>query len=154
MTKQTGFTLIELVAVIVILSILAAFAIPRFIDLTAKARAADLENLAGDIREASALAHSVVVARGTPHLNGSITLRNGQVTMIDGFPGGGVLGIASALQDLHNFPIYDPGGGNEGDTIKFTVDPPKDKSKCHVAYTAPSHPGDIPQTRLVNLDCH
>ena len=37
--KQRGFTLIELVFVIVILGILAAFAVPRFVDLTSEARA-------------------------------------------------------------------------------------------------------------------
>jgi MSHA pilin protein MshA len=45
MKKQQGFTLIELVTVIIILGILAAFAIPRFINLTTEARAASIEGL-------------------------------------------------------------------------------------------------------------
>ena len=46
-TSQKGFTLIELVMVIVILGILAAVAIPRFIDLSGNAQQATIDGLAG-----------------------------------------------------------------------------------------------------------
>ena len=50
MNKQAGFTLIELVLVIVILGVLAATALPRFSDLSTQARVASLNGLAGGLR--------------------------------------------------------------------------------------------------------
>lgn len=52
---QAGFTLIELVMVIVILAVLAAVAIPKFIDLGADAKAAALSGVAGSLTSASAV---------------------------------------------------------------------------------------------------
>ena len=52
---QAGFTLIELVVVMVILGILSAVAIPQFVDLRADARTARIEGVAGVVSSASAV---------------------------------------------------------------------------------------------------
>jgi len=66
--NQRGFTLIELVMVIVILGVLAAVAIPKFVDLKGDAQAAAVQGVAGGISSASSVnyaAKSANSAKGT-----------------------------------------------------------------------------------------
>ena len=62
--KKRGFTLIELVMVIVILGILAAMVLPRFIDLTTKARESAAKGALGAVRAAIAIKYASNAAYG------------------------------------------------------------------------------------------
>ncbi|MCH1924118.1 type II secretion system protein [Shewanella sp. C32] len=61
MQKQQGFTLIELVVVIIILGILAVVAAPKFLNLQSDARGSTLQGLKGAINSANSLVYSKAV---------------------------------------------------------------------------------------------
>lgn len=66
MRKQSGFTLIELVIVVVILGFLAVTAIPKFIDLTDQAKQANIEGMAGGFATGVSLARAQWEAEARP----------------------------------------------------------------------------------------
>ena len=73
-TKQKGFTLIELVVVIVILGILAATAAPKFIDLTGDAKAATLAGVAGSLSTGVNLIQAKAMIQGKHNVTSANTL--------------------------------------------------------------------------------
>jgi len=68
MRRQSGFTLIELVIVIVVLGILAAIAIPRFISLQREARIAVIDSLFNSVRSGANLIYAKSAVEGEINL--------------------------------------------------------------------------------------
>lgn len=104
--RQKGFTLVELVVVIVILGILAAVALPRFVNLQKEARTAAVNAMAGGIRSAVALAQSKYLAVG--NMTATTVDMNGisvDVTAGTGIPTGALTGIGAALQSTDGFNV-------------------------------------------------
>jgi MSHA pilin protein MshA len=100
---QRGFTLIELVVVIVILGILAAFAVPRFMGLENEARVATVHSLLGSMKGTAAMAHGMCMAQGCAN-GASITVPGGQpMTMRFGYPDNA--SIVHGMEGLEGFSI-------------------------------------------------
>lgn len=143
--KEKGFTLIELVMVIVILGILAAFALPRFADFGGEARTSSVNGLAGAMRSAASIAHARQAAdnasAGTP-----VTLEGASITMVLGYPTADADGIGAAAQVSSDFQATG-GGTNGGDSIIYYLAPDDGTAgtpNCRVTYTAAT--ADDPST--------
>ncbi|WP_394560387.1 type II secretion system protein [Aquipseudomonas alcaligenes] len=83
--QQGGFTLIELIMVIVILGILAAFALPRFADFSGQARYSTINGALGSVRSASAIVHAAAVAANQTSATGTITLEGQNIALAYGY---------------------------------------------------------------------
>ena len=105
---QRGFTLIELVMVIVILGVLAAVAIPKFVDLKGEAEAAALQGVAGGLASASAVnyaARSVSTTKGAA-TQGLTCQTAATAIMQSGVPNGYTLdNVASLVSGSNNCVI-------------------------------------------------
>lgn len=73
MRKKAGFTLIELIMVIVIIGILAAIAIPKFVDLSSQAKQSATRGALGAIRSAVAIAYAENATAGNAQFPSAIT---------------------------------------------------------------------------------
>lgn len=100
--KQQGFTLIELIVVIVILGILAVTAAPKFMDVTAEGKVGQRDGVIASIRSIMEMGHGkAIVANGFGN-DGTILVDSVHYKIVNGYPSGSTLGDGStALLATH-----------------------------------------------------
>ncbi len=157
MRQQGGFTLIELIMVIVILGILAAFALPRFSNLSDDARRAQIQGAAGAIKSASAIVHASYLAAGNNPA--TVALEGQNITLINGYPRAtnglnsilGAAGITTGAQG--DFDVDNSGGGTAaGNTVRVLARGATTAANCAVSYTAPAA-GQAPTIQVITTGC-
>ena len=142
MQRQRGFTLIELILVIVMLAILSAFALPRLANLGRDARIASVQGAAASIRSASAIAHAAWLARGS--VDGYLEMEGGTVILVGGYPQAHV--TAAGLGDITDAAGIDSTSfAATGTTSAVTIRPPgmASSSNCYVRYTQANTTGTV-----------
>lgn len=102
--NNRGFTLVELVVVIVLLGVLAAFAIPRFANLQSSARDAVLQSMIGSTRSAAALAHSMSLVQGLGP-DDPVQMEGQAISMIGGYPDAQGMALAAQIDAADQFTI-------------------------------------------------
>jgi len=149
-TTQRGFTLIELVVVIVILGILAAFAVPKFMGLEKQARISSVNALEGTLRSASAMAYGISLATGQTAATGSITVNGAAVPVAYGYPTAASIGTL-----LDPSVLTTTGQANKFTNTNgtFTLNGATNTAQCRVVYTAARNANTPPVITPTTTNC-
>ena len=173
MKRQSGFTLIELVVVIVILGILAATAAPKFMNLQSDARISALNGLKASVKSASAMIYSKAILAGKEKLkklndddvsvcagSGSSCPENDTITIYFGYPTADANGLIKTIQDDIVESADCEGttadwcykAGDDGTIYLYGAKTPTPDT-CRLVYKQPDAAGKNPTITVETSDC-
>lgn len=156
MNKQSGFTLIELVAVIVLLGVLAVTALPRFIDLRGDARAGILDSLVGSMQSAAVQVYAKALMQDSLAQNDTVNDNGNTIGTRFGYPrANGLNGDQdiSNLVDIQGDPsLVFQAGGNNNRRVGYDADGDGNVTDdgCYAQYTNSTAVGTLPTIVVVS----
>lgn len=154
MRRQGGFTLIEMVVVIIVTGILAAIALPRFAALQTDARTAKVWAMWGNVQSAMNLARAAGIVNNAGAAT-AVQMEGGLITMFNFYPASSATGIIRAVQ------LEGAAAGQNGvtvvvvgaTTIDIRVNGAPVTTTCQVRYVRAAAAGALPTVTPTTTGC-